>query len=161
MKASTKTPILNKMAGRKRGVSSGFFFSRFFRVSGSENTLVPWVFSRNPWVFSRNSWVFWNFLEFFHKLLNFLQIFSEKVVRHWQNLNYIPLIHKKNKIPRKNVVFQTYMAKNLCFYWVFGWDLLKLLWLLEFLAEKVLEFFHGLSFFRLEFFGYREKKSLK
>ena len=29
---------------------------------------------------------------------------------------------------------------------------------LSFLAEKVLEFFHGLSFFRLEFFGYREKK---
>jgi len=36
---------------------------------------------------------------------------------------------------------------------------LKLLWLLEFLAEKVLEFFHGLSFFCLEFFGYREKKA--
>ena len=36
---------------------------------------------------------------------------------------------------------------------------MKLLWLLEFLAEKVLEFFHGLSFFRLEFFGYREKKA--
>ena len=74
------------------------FFSRFFRVSGSENTLVPWVFWRNPWVFSRNPWVFWNFLEFFHKLLNFLQIFSGKVVRHWQNLNYIALIQAKRTI---------------------------------------------------------------
>ena len=82
----------------KSTFSTGFFFSRFFRVSGSENTLVPWVFSRNPWVFSRNSWVFWNFLEFFHKLLEFLQIFSEKVVRHWQNLNYIALIQAKRTI---------------------------------------------------------------
>ena len=139
------------------------FFSRFFRVSGSENTLVPWVFSRNPWVFSRNSWVFWNFLEFFHKLLEFLQNFTDFFRKSCKTLAefelYCTYSSKKNKIPPKNVVFQTYMAKNLCFYWVFGWDLLKLLWLLEFLAEKVLEFFHGLSFFRLEFFGYREKKA--
>ena len=104
----------------------------------------------------------WNFLEFFHKLLEFLQNFKDFFRKSCKTLAefklYCTYSSKKNNIPPKNVVFKTYMAKNLCFYWVFGWDLLKLLWLLEFLAEKVLEFFHGLSFFRLEFFGYREKK---
>ena len=50
------------------------------------------------------------------------------------------------------------LFKSLCKNLVFCQDFGKIFCYLEFLAEKVLEFFRRLSFLGLEFFSDREKK---
>jgi len=66
---------------------------------------------------------FGDFREFFHKLLDFLQnlqIFSEKVARHWQNLNYIALIQaKRTMYSTQKCSFQNLYGKKLMYLYSF------------------------------------------
>ena len=96
-------------------------------------------------------------LEFLHNFLEYLQElvkFVNNIVRFWQKIH-------ENAVSEHFLLFpDKILFKNVIKIEFFAKILEKSSGTLSFCQKKQLEFFRGLSFFGLEFFGDREKKSL-